>query len=199
MTTYNNITVKTLDDAGLNAAAIALNNFVFADFTPNIVIGIRTGGFVVAEAMVKNMANSSQLLAISKQRSSTQKKSMLKNILRLLPYFISDKLRIIEHKLLNSKPAVAGEPFTPNESEFTALKNALLIGENHKILIVDDAVDSGATMLAVADLVKAQAGVNSMVKTAAITVTTTAPLIQPDYKLYNLVLCRFSWSFDFKK
>ena len=199
--TQNNLTVRTLGNAGLVESARTLNNLIFKDFIPDIIIGIRSGGYIVAEIMTKAAAHKPLLLAISRRRASTQQKNKikgLKNILRLLPYFITNKLRIIEHKRLMTKPMAQQQEFIPDANEISALRGFLQARTNSKILIVDDAVDSGATMKAVLELVRKEANSSCTIKTAAITVTTDAPLIQPDYILYSHVLCRFPWSFDFK-
>ncbi len=197
----NHFTVKTLDNTALLDAAKALNSLVFQNFVPDIIIGIRTGGFVVAEMMAKETPHNPVLLAISRQRVSTQKKKkikFLKNLLRFLPYAITDLMRIMEHKSLNSKAGNEKQPFSPDIDELAALRGTMRNRDSCKILIVDDAIDSGATMKAVFDVVRAEANSACIIKTAAITVTTDSPLIQPDYKLYRYVLCRFPWSFDFK-
>lgn len=66
-----------------------------------------------------------------------------------------------------------------------------------RILIVDDAVDSGESMKKVVETVR---GLNprASVRTAAITLTTPAPAVSPDYYLYNQVLVRFPWSKDYR-
>ena len=69
--------------------------------------------------------------------------------------------------------------------------------KGRKVLIVDDAVDSGATMLAVAEALR-EANPEAEIRTAAITVTTPKPLITPDYSMYK-DLIRFPWSMDAKK
>jgi hypoxanthine phosphoribosyltransferase len=64
------------------------------------------------------------------------------------------------------------------------------------VLVVDDAVDSGATLIAVLDAVYKAAG-SSKVRSAAITVTTENPMVMPDYYLYHdETLIRFPWSID---
>ncbi len=196
-----NLSVRTFNEQALREASTTLNNQIFPSFLPEIIIGIRTGGFIVAELMAKSAPHKPLLLAISRQRASTQAKNKvkgLKGILRFLPYFITDLLRIAEHKRLNSKPADENQPFSPDIDELATLRGVLRTRENCKILIVDDAIDSGATMKAVYDVVRAEANSACNIKTAAITVTTDFPLIQPNYTLYSHVLCRFPWSFDFK-
>lgn len=64
------------------------------------------------------------------------------------------------------------------------------------ILIVDDAVDSGATLLAVVEAVRIDMP-GAEVRSAVITQTTPSPVITPDYTLYNnRTLIRFPWSMD---
>ena len=73
------------------------------------------------------------------------------------------------------------------------------MGASARILIVDDAVDSGSTMAAVRKAINAIANPSAVIKIAAITVTTPAPFIEPDFfLLYRYVLCRFPWSLDSK-
>lgn len=197
----HSVTVKTIDNIGLQDASNALSSLILQNFVPDIIIGIRTGGYVIAEIMAKELQQKPLLLAISRQRNGTQKKTKvkyLKKILSLLPYKVTDYLRIIEHKYLHSKPAAAHQSFSPNIDELATLRGALRTRENYKILIVDDAIDSGETMKAVLDVVRAEASSASVIKTAAITVTTDSPLVQPDYALYRHVLCRLPWSFDYK-
>ena len=67
-----------------------------------------------------------------------------------------------------------------------------------ELYIVDDSIDSGGTMLAVYNIIKAEAQLGAIIKTASITVTTENPLIQPDIVLFKYVLCRFPWAFDFR-
>jgi hypoxanthine phosphoribosyltransferase len=190
--------IKTLNDADLREAAIALNNLVFKDFLPEIIIGIKTGGYIVAELMAREAAHKPLLFAVSMQRESTKKKAKLKNIIRHFPYFITDSLRILEHKTLNGKPAEQGAPKTISLSEIEALRAALQGLKNAKILIVDDAVDSGRTLQAVFSAAREASDLSCEIRNAAITLTTDFSIINPDYLLYKNVLCRFPWSFDFR-
>lgn len=65
------------------------------------------------------------------------------------------------------------------------------------ILVVDDAVDSGATMQAVVGAVK-KANPAAHVVTAAVVVTTKTPVVRPDFHLYDKVLIRFPWAHDYR-
>ena len=181
--------IKTINDAELREVAIELNDLIFQDFLPDIIIGIKNGGYKVAEIMVSEAEHKPLFFGVSMQRTSTKNKSKIKNILRHLPYIITDNLRILENNLLfprNKKPQA-----TTEIPELQGYKNA-------KILIVDDAVDSGHTLKTVLENVRSSVDFSCVVRTAAITLTTDFSVIKPDYTLYQNVLCRFPWSFDFR-
>jgi hypoxanthine phosphoribosyltransferase len=65
-----------------------------------------------------------------------------------------------------------------------------------RLLLVDDAVDSGVTLAAVMQRLKAACPPGTEIQSAAIVQTTPRPLLAPDHVLYNGALCRFPWSFD---
>jgi phosphoribosylpyrophosphate synthetase len=141
-------------------------------------------------------------LPITCRRPSTamkQKSSTLKNVLRMLPDSITSRLRIVEHIILTQlrphKPGIS----IPDREELMAIENHLGgCGRNPNILIVDDSVDSGATLATVVEAVRNIAGEGANIKTAVITVTTASPFVEPNFMLYRYVLCRFPWSLDFK-
>lgn len=172
------------------------------EFKPDILIGIRSGGYVVGEAMMSSFPKAT-LFSITCRRPSTEMKknsSILKKLLRKLPSSITNRLRIIEHIVLTQLSSRKKKTeFTTNNSELTVIKDFLQQhSPNPNILIVDDAVDSGGTLASVVEMVKDISVPGSTIKTAVITVTTVNPFIEPDFLLYRYVLCRFPWSFDFK-
>jgi uncharacterized protein len=195
--------VISLDAAGLKQAAGELARQAH-EFQPDVIVGIRSGGYRVAAHMAESLQQVA-LLPITCRRPSTQKKEsllLLRKLLQKLPYAVTDRLRVAEHIVLTQlrapKPVTAG--FVPDAQELTALKQWLGSKDGAaRILIVDDAVDSGATLAAVHRLVQSVAYPGSTVKMAAITVTTQYPLIQPDFVLYRYALCRFPWSLDTKE
>lgn len=192
--------VQTLDKPRLTSASADLARIASA-FGPDLLIGIRSGGYVVAQSMAPHFPLTT-LLPITCRRTSTQKKqgsSALKNILRKLPDSVTGRLRIIEHILLTQLRPPKQSVFTPDAKELAAIENRLReLGGTPKILIVDDAVDSGATLAAVTDTLKKIAPSGAIIRTAVITVTTASPFVEPNYLLYRYVLCRFPWSLDFK-
>jgi hypoxanthine phosphoribosyltransferase len=69
------------------------------------------------------------------------------------------------------------------------------VGPNPSIVVVDDAVDSGATLARVLDAVSQRAP-GAEIRSAVVTVTTPEPWVTPRYTLYSRQLCRFPWSLD---
>lgn len=196
--------VRTLDQRGLQAAAQALSALVQQDFRPNIVIGIRTGGFYVAELMQEALPVEAIVLPLTCRRPSTGKKqrfAMVKTMLMSMPHVVTDRLRVLEHMMLTQRgDAKPVTNFTPDAEELMSLSHLLLLrGAEARILVVDDAVDSGATLLAVLDTVRKVMHADAVLKSAALTVTTANPLVNPDFQMYRYVLCRFPWSLDFKQ
>lgn len=165
---------------------ITLNPQQFADachrlealaraFHPDLILAIATGGTYVAREMFKDTPHTEVVC----QRSTTRgKKQWLFAIIRKLPIFMRDWLRIAEAKFL-TKRATSTVPLISDDISWAK-----------KILVVDDAVDSGNTMAAVCDLLNGKE-----FATAAITVTTDTPKVQPDFTLYH-TLIRFPWSKD---
>lgn len=69
--------------------------------------------------------------------------------------------------------------------------------ETGTLLVVDDAADTGSTLLKATDTLHASLpGWN--VVTAVITQTTDSPVAIPDFTLYKNTLIRFPWSADFR-
>ena len=74
---------------------------------------------------------------------------------------------------------------------------AMLLQGGHKVLVVDDATDSGCSLLSVLNAIE-EYGSNE-IRSAVITVTRKHTAIIPDYALFrNSTLVRFPWSADMK-
>lgn len=192
--------VQTLDKTRFDRASAKLAK-IASDFQPDIVIGIRSGGYTVAQAMIRHFPGTA-LFPITCRRPSSQKKQSspwLKNLLLSLPNWVTGRLRIIEHIILTQLKPPKQTIYMPDAEELSAIQNYLeRLSASSKILIVDDAVDSGATLAAVLRSIRKIAGLDATIKTAVITVTTASPAVEPNFMLYRYVLCRFPWSLDFK-
>lgn len=159
---------------------------------PDVILGIRSGGAYVAEAVACHFPEA-RLGYITSRRPSTGKKGKLglKRLLRYLPVALLDALRILEARLL----ARSGNPERKVAIDISQDVRELMAQPSTKILLVDDAVDSGYTLRAVVDTLSALTP--GRLFTAAITSTTSAPVMMPDFLLYNdNVLVRFPWSMD---
>jgi hypoxanthine phosphoribosyltransferase len=179
--------VLTLNNHDFNNHCHRLESLI-SNFEPDLLVTIATGGDFVGANMFCNVTH----LSLRCQRSGStakRKSSLFSFIVKHLPQRVNNVLRIIESKILSSrKPRLADIRLT--EHQHRVITNA------KRILVVDDAVDSGATLIAVLDAIYKVAG-NQTVRSAAITVTTEKPLVMPDYFIYNdKTLIRFPWSAD---
>ena len=183
--------VVTLNDRDFHTACSVLEKLVSRDYTPDLVLGIASGGEFVASLLFEDVPHSS----VSMHRPSTADKedaSIIFRVLRRSPRFVSDALRMAEACVLRvtslwRRPQRA--VLTPSARE--AVERA------RRVLVVDDAVDSGGTMRSVLDAVCAVPGERD-VRTAVITQTTARPKVKADYAMFrDGVLIRFPWSKDF--
>ena len=198
--------VVTLDEGAFRDACRRLWTAATAASSPDILVGIRTGGFVVAEAMIAAAAHDCPLLLpITRRRASTARKSgnaWIGKLLRRLPYSVTDRIRLLEHRAIAGRRArrkAAATPdklWEPDAAEAGALADAIRARPGARVLVVDDAVDTGTTLRAVRALILS-IDPRADVRSAVLVTTTDAPIAKPDMSLFNDVLCRFPWSHDF--
>lgn len=184
--------VITLSDPEFSDACAALyDKAVASGFTPDILVGIASGGWHVALRMP-----APRRMAVTKRRNAAgAKKRFLPALLRRLPRRVNDLLRIAESRLYGLKARI--RPPRPSHVCLPyELTDALNEHPDARLLIADDAVDSGATLLSVRDAIQ-RAAPQAMIKTAVITVTRPHALISPDYTLYPQgTIVRFPWAPD---
>lgn len=193
--------VVSLDRRRFDEVCAELMRHVLDDRAPDVLIGIRTGGLVVAEAMAKAAGGTMPVLAMTCRRPSSRHKptsSRVRHLVAQLPRPLLDQLRVVEHALLTRRPpTVPHGEYQFDESELHDLDAWLAAsGAAPSMLIVDDAVDSGTTLSVVLGAIRRRAPRTAAIRSAAITVTTERPLVHPDYALYHRQLCRFPWSLD---
>ncbi|WP_295730025.1 phosphoribosyltransferase [uncultured Muribaculum sp.] len=186
--------ITTLSYIQLNEACQEMSEKVmlFTGRTPDIIVGIRTGGEYIAGMMASHLDVSS-LVYTKASRPGKGMRSRLTPLLKKLPSFLNDFLRITEHLILN-KSKNKNRHITLDES--IDINNLLKDIPTPLILVTDDAVDSGATMHGTVSLL-AKLFPNGRIVTAAVTVTTKNSIIIPDIYLYNNTLVRFPWSADY--
>lgn len=184
--------VLTLTESSFLEHCHSLREMVDGDgFQPDMVIAIATGGVYVAENM-----GYPKFYTVFLQRPSTKnKKGLIISVIKKLPRWMADMLRIIESRILAVRDSRRTREATPIQID-TSLAKELKSMENPRILIVDDAVDSGFTLADVIENIKARTQ-NADIRTAVITVTRKSTFIKPAYCIYqNSLLVRFPWSLD---
>ena len=115
----------------------------------DILVGIARGGVYVADNF-----GSDTVFSIKTQRAGTSVKThALSRILRRLPAFVNIALRCAESKVLAIKDRIL-KPAPVQVSVCDELIAMLLQG-GHKVLVVDDATDSGCSLLSVLNAIEA--------------------------------------------
>jgi hypoxanthine phosphoribosyltransferase len=158
------------------------------DYAPDLVVTIATGGDIVGSNIFDRVPH----VSVRCQRVTTKaraKMGFIDKIIKILPKGVNNLLRMVEAKCLSlTKPS--------QHSLTLSTKQQQKLGDAEKILIVDDAVDSGATLSTVIEAIERLPGKRNL-RTAVITVTTSSPLVMPDFFIYNNhTLIRFPWSAD---
>ena len=168
----------------------------------NIIIGIERAGMHIlnyALGDINKKNNSIYFGSLRIQRRTTITKNNIK-FLHIFPYCILNTLRKFERVCLMLIIYIKG---------FFNIKggNIIYIGDalkkeiekltSGKILIFDDAIDSGDTILESIKIIK-QINPRLDIKIAVITVTRKMTKLKPDYSLYDSVMIRFPWSLDYK-
>lgn len=167
----------------------------------DLMVGVRRGGVFVADAVERYLPESFCRVRtnIKLQRPSTRGKgARLAAVLGNTPLWMLNSARIIESYWLQlrdrmSKKKEASKKFVVDGGELPPL------GDGASILLVDDAIDTGATISAVRKVLRDRYGdVRCVV--ATITVTTDSPALDADLCTYHdRTLVRFPWSLDYKK
>jgi uncharacterized protein len=170
-------------------------------FSPDLIIGILTGGDHVGKYIAKELYyeldNKVKYIGIKIQRSSTNKKNtaIFNKIMRRIPTYFLNLLRNLEMHT-SEVISIFLSPKRIVSTSFSSL-DLDIIRNASQVLIVDDAIDTGATIKTLLNHINA---INSSleVKVAVITLTHSNPLVYPDYLLYNRTIVRFPWSNDVK-
>ena len=107
-------------------------------------------------------------------------------------------MRMVESKMLQlRKSPKRNEGISVEVPE--ELIEVLTLKNKPEILMIDDAIDSGETLYAIAETLK-KTNPDTRISIAVITETTRNPRIRSNYTLYrNRTLIRFPWSNDYKE
>ena len=141
--------VVTLTPTLLAEACSQLSHRVKAGgFTPSLIIGIQHGGAEVARRM-RNDFPEAAYCEVRLSRPGTKQKSngLTHRLLRSMHIWLCNVLRIVESRVnewrsKGKEPVRIGEIRLPDDVA-SRLKE---LGENATVLLVDDAIDTGATI-----------------------------------------------------
>ncbi len=196
----NAFAVHTLDETTFGAACAALMGQVEASYAPSLLVGVRTGGLVVAEAMARTAATPIAVAPLTCRRGATGTKArvpLLARTLSALPRPVTDGLRVLELRLSAGRRRARVPTQVVDQAEAEAIATRARCGSvGRHLLVVDDAVDSGVTLATVLSVLRALCPAGTEIRSAVVTVTLDHPLVQPDFALHRGILCRFPWSFD---
>ena len=157
-----------------------------AAFRPDIIISVPRGGTYVLQYGWPDVRHESVSI-IRPHRTSL--KTAASYILRYMPLSWRDRLRIWDAKKLVNRSGHMSDA----EIILPSLDHSI-----RRVLLVDDAVDSGATLSTICEEFRRNYPDISF-RTAVITVTAANPVFMPDFYLYhNFTLVRMPWSIDAK-
>jgi phosphoribosylpyrophosphate synthetase len=155
-------------------------------FDDCIVLSISSGG----TAIFNELKTGHPHISVNCRRpsSSSGLKKLFVKLARNLPEPFRNVLRFLEHKLLMSFESGRRE-VRFEESDIVRIKSY------GKIVVLDDAIDTGATMKSVIDALRA-AGWDGRILTVVFAWTNVRSLVRPDFWYKESVLVKFPWSHD---
>lgn len=191
--------VVTLLNDKFEKACQKLSVMIGDGYRPDIIVGILTGGGYVGREVSRAWPEA-QYVEVRVQRKDTAKKEkgVRHVVLQSLPYFVLNWLRMAE-MVYEDVRAKQFEPKREGKVELSDKIDAQLREKEQNILLVDDAIDTGATLKFIKDTLTEKYPL-ARIKIAVITVTSNHPLIDADYCLFHdRTLVRFPWSNDVKQ
>lgn len=195
--------VLTLDSSALDRHAAILAKMVEDDSTVKFdaIVAVRRGGSYVCDAFCRHFSQDRYDVRydITLQRPSTKRKDgSISRILKRLPLGILDIMRMTESTFLSLRRKMKRPTDLARVEIPEGVADILREKDFPKILVIDDAIDSGDTLFAIAETFR-KTNENANLRIAVLTETTEAPRIRADYSLYrNKTLIRFPWSSDYK-
>lgn len=180
--------VKTVDNIELYELCRRLTYKVYeSSYHPDCVLAILDGGLKPAEIIRNELCKLYDdetielAYVVIKQKN---RRSVMSQFLKHLPVCLLNCMRVISLKIKRVVPSVKSGHIRVEIPD-----------RCKKILIVDDAVDTGKTLSSVLNLISDCINV----KTAVLTVTMSNSDLHPDYCIYdNEMILRFPWARDAK-
>lgn len=169
----------------------------------DLMVGVRRGGVFVADAVWRSLPDGFcvNIVNVTMQRPGTRGKgAKLAAVLGNVPLWMLNGARIVESHWLKLRDRMKRDKERHSRRQMTISTGTLPpLKAYPRLLLIDDAIDSGATLAAVIKGLRENYGPIE-VKVAVITVTTDAPKVEADFCMYHdHTLIRFPWSIDYKK
>ncbi|AVJ16953.1 hypothetical protein CLM71_07320 [Serratia sp. MYb239] len=187
--------VITVLNSDFDNLCFQLADKINSGYSPDLIVGVATGGEFVAKKIAERL--NVPTLIIKRQRGATKYKTKFKisKLLPLLPEFINNKLRVFEVKynewVFNKKGRVVNSgKVIFKEGDAEQLK------KSKNIILVDDSVDSGGTFVDCINFLNNHCKQETVIKTAALNVTFSDPVVKPDFCMYEEILLRCPWAND---
>lgn len=152
-------------------------------FEPDCIVYLETGARLLAVEACRFFSISA--IPIKIQRPGAGAKSRLVKVLNALPICAKDLLRQLEARVLWRNKQVKRKIIEAPKVDLTG----------YQVLILDDAVDTCASVEMARNWVLSCGAQSSQVKVAALTLTTVMAKQSVDFALFKNI-CRFPWSSD---
>jgi hypoxanthine phosphoribosyltransferase len=156
-------------------------------YKPEHILYVERAGLFIASEIAKNFACS--ISGINASRSGASYKSRLRIILRYLPKVMTDILRRLEEQ--------SNYHDVNKERNVYIEKSSPPLGK--KLLIVDDAIDTGYSLIAVMDHLISIGYQKEQINTAVLTITKEEPEYRADFFLFAQKSFAFPWSYTSKQ
>jgi len=194
--------VITLDNKKLTQYSQKLAiEILKSKYQPDLIIGIQTGGAFVSKPLyteiTKHYKTAYCEVGLSRPLSHKKKKFNIKILLQYFPYVLLNFMRNLEvfiYELFKSQKY----GLTRQNEIIIDIDTVDCIKKAKNILLVDDAIDSGATLLEVKTKILSL-NKNTQIKTAVLTSTHKSSYIDVDFSIFKRVLLRCPWSNDYKE
>ena len=175
--------VKTIRLADIDSLAHKLSDLIDrSPFTPDGILYIETGSRLLAASLHKKTGIPTFPIVI--RRGGSSAKARWSFFLRLIPVSILDLLRELERTRSSIGSNIRHSELGP-ERDFSG----------KRVLILDDAADSGESLLLARRWVVDRGAAEADVRFATISVTQARTRELVSYWIYSQ-LCRFPWSSD---
>ncbi|KEH98785.1 hypothetical protein Z968_03045 [Clostridium novyi A str. 4552] len=161
------------------------NKIEKSNFNPDCVIYIKTGGYLVGKG-ISDYFNV-QLKGFRISREGNNMKSKVSFILKMLPKFLKNILRELEFK--------SGIHNKRSKRVVTEVDNELVKGSN--VLLVDDSIDTGNTIICAIDFLKKCYGNDINIKVVGLNkFKLSEKKVSTDYYIYEDSIIIYPWSKD---